>query len=191
MSRSRQLLGLLALALLATCPSLSRADDADGNWSAVSFGPRATYFKPKDGDGVWSGGAQLRIRPWRFLGFEGSVDYRREKFESTRVDVYPVQASVLAYILPMRSVDIFLLGGGGWYYTHVDRPSPADDETKHRFGAHAGAGVDIYLSRAWSIDGTYRYIWLEKFNSTDDSNLLDKELDDRGSQVTIGLNYHF
>src|SRR4051812_44750777 len=70
---------------------------------AVSLGPRATFFQPKDADdGVWSGGLQLRAWPLGVVGAEGSIDYRREKFGATRVDVYPVQVSLLLSVLPIK-----------------------------------------------------------------------------------------
>jgi opacity protein-like surface antigen len=186
-----KILSLIAMAIVVSFMESSRAETVDPSERGVSFGPRASFFKGKDADeGEWSGGAQLRVRPFQAIGFEGSIDYRREKFGSTRVHVYPVQASLLAYILPMNPVSIFLLGGAGWYYTKIDRPHPLNDRTDHRFGMHAGGGVEISLSDSWSLDGTYRYIWLEDFKSTD-AALLEKDFSDSGSQVTIGANYHF
>ena len=188
-SRGRWL--LLGFLLANVLVSVSAEETIDVAGRGVSFGPRASYFKSKDADeGTWSGGAQMRIKPFQALGFEGSIDYRREKYGDTRVDVYPVQASLLAYILPIKPVNIFLLGGAGWYFTHVDRPSPFADSTDNRFGLHAGAGLEFNLNDAWSLDGTYRYVWLEKFTSKD-TILFDKEFSDSGSQVTVGLNYHF
>jgi hypothetical protein len=46
------------------------------------------------------------------------------------------------------------------------------------------------LNKHFSIDGTYRYIWLETLQSRD-LNIKDKSFDDNGHMVTIGLNYHF
>ena len=46
------------------------------------------------------------------------------------------------------------------------------------------------MSRYWSIDATYRYIWLEDIKSKD-VTLIDKKFDDRGHMVTLALNYHF
>jgi opacity protein-like surface antigen len=157
----------------------------------VSFGPRISNHNPRDADdGTWNGGVQLRIKPFAGLGFEGSVDYRKETFGPTRVDVYPIQASLLAYLLSAEPLDIFLIGGAGWYYTHVDRPSPLVDFTDHRFGLHAGGGVEFHLNNAWSVDGTYRHVWLEEFSSAG-ADLIDKEFNDSGRQMTVGLNYHF
>lgn len=183
---------LLGGFLLATGFASAEAKTiSDTAGTGVTFGPRASYFQAKDADeGTWSGGAQLRVRPVPALGFEGSIDYRQEKYGKTRVDVYPVQFSLLAYILPIKPVNVFLLGGAGWYFTHVDRPNPAADSTDNRFGLHAGVGAEFNLNSAWSIDGTYRYVWLENFSSKDDT-LFDKEFSDSGVQVTIGLNYHF
>src|SRR5262245_36609579 len=95
------------LSLAAIGPRRAHAKDAD--YKNVSLGARAANFNPKDGDDVWYGGAQLRFYPGRVFGLEGSVDYRRETFGSTKVHVYPVQASLLAYLIPGSYVNPFVL----------------------------------------------------------------------------------
>ncbi|MGD9849684.1 MAG: outer membrane protein [Nitrospirales bacterium] len=154
-----------------------------------SLGGRAMYFDPLDGDGKWSGGAQVRLHLGQVFAIEGSADYRRNDFGSTTVHTYPVQASGLIYLLPGKRISPFLLGGGGWYYTTVDGPGGYDD-TQHRFGAHAGGGLQFMLNPNWSVDGSYRFVWLERVQSKD-QNLFDKKFQDEGHMVTIGLNYHF
>jgi opacity protein-like surface antigen len=157
-----------------------------------SIGPRASYFTPKDADkGEWSGGAQLRLYMTPALALEGSVDYRSNDYgDFVTVKTYPVQASILAYLMPGAVWSPFLLAGGGWYYTEVEIPSIVVKQTKSRFGAHAGAGLEFMLNEYMSIDGTYRLIWLEKLSSQDE-NALDKEYDDSGSMITIVLNFLF
>jgi opacity protein-like surface antigen len=181
---------VLFAGLLAGFSTLSQAYDSTTYTSPISFGPRASYFKPKDADGKWSGGAQLRLWPGSPVGFEGSVDYRRETFGDTEVHIYPVQASILLNLIPHSPVNLFALGGAGWYYTHIDRPDPFKDDTDNRLGVHAGGGLLVHLGAGWSLDGTYRYVWLDKL-TTKDAALQDKQLEDSGHQVTIGLNYNF
>lgn len=177
------------LVLIMTAVSARAAIDWNED-RTVSLGGRATYFDPKDGDDVWAGGAQLRLFFAPALALEGSIDYRKEEFDVIDVDIFPVQASLLAYLLPARPFGVFLLGGGGWYYTRIDPPAPFDDDTDHRFGWHAGAGSEVVLNEYWSIDATYRYLWLEDIESVD-QNLQDKDFEDSGSMVTIALNYLF
>jgi opacity protein-like surface antigen len=117
------------------------------------------------------------------------VDYRHNHFADTRTDTYPVQVSALIYPFGTTRLSPFILGGGGWYYTHVKGPGGFDD-TQNRFGMHAGGGVQFFLNKTWSIDSTYRYIWLEKVESRE-SNILDKRFRDNGHMITIGLNFHF
>jgi len=155
----------------------------------VSIGGRATYYDPKDAGGKWYGGGQVRVYPWRYFAIEGSADYRRNDFGDTRVHSYPVQVSALIYPLGTTRLAPFILGGGGWYYTTVKGPGGFDD-TQNRFGLHAGGGLQFFFNRHWSVDSTYRYIWLEKIASKD-QNIVDKKFDDNGHMVTIGLNFHF
>ena len=157
----------------------------------LSIGPRATYSTPKDADeGQWSGGAQVRFHLSPGLGLEGSVDYRSNKFGNlTTIKTYPVLASLLAYIMPGASWSPFLLGGGGWYYTEVDGPDNFS-HTDYRFGLHAGAGIEVMLNESLSVDGSYRYIWIESVKSKD-AKALDKTFEDSGSMVTMALNFLF
>ncbi|QPD04419.1 MAG: hypothetical protein Nkreftii_002193 [Candidatus Nitrospira kreftii] len=162
-------------------------DDVDAG--LFSIGGRGTYFDPKDGDGQWFGGAQVRVHPIRFLAVEGSVDYRRNDFGETRVHSYPVQGSLMIYPLGLKRISPFILGGGGWYYTTVTGPGNFDD-TQHRFGGHVGGGLQVFINKHFSADASYRHIWLEKVQSKDVS-LVDKKFDDTGHMITVGLNVHF
>ncbi len=194
--RSAVALGVLAAVSWwpATGWAEHRADHDEGLFHQVDIGPvmlggRATYFNPKDGGDNWYGGAQLRLYPSHYFAIEGSVDYRRNDFGATRTHTYPVQVSALIYPFGTTRLAPFILGGGGWYYTTVKGPGGFDD-TQNRFGLHAGGGLQFFLNRHWSIDGTYRYIWLEKVESRD-QNIVDKRFQDSGHMVTIGLNFHF
>jgi len=161
----------------------------DVNIGLFSIGGRATYFDPKDGDANWFGGGQLRLHPFKFLAVEGSVDYRKTDINSTTVRTFPVQGSLLIYPLGTKRISPFILGGAGWYFTDVEGPGDFD-KTQHRFGAHVGGGLQLFLSEHLSIDSTYRHIWLEKIESKD-ASLHDKQFQDNGHMVTFGLNLHF
>jgi opacity protein-like surface antigen len=165
------------------------ADEKELGFGRFSIGGRAMWFDPKDGDSTWSGGAQVRLYLARFFAIEGSADYRQNKFNGTTVHTYPVQVSALLYLLPGWRVTPFILGGGGWYHTTVDGPAGLSD-TQNRFGVHAGGGLQYFISRHFSIDSTYRYVWLEDIASRDQS-LTNKDFRDHGQMVTIGLNFHF
>jgi opacity protein-like surface antigen len=161
----------------------------DVSKGVFSIGGRAMYFNPIDGDDHWHGGAQVRLHLGEMFAIEGSTDYRKNDFGDTTVRTFPVQASGLFYLLPGKRLSPFVLGGAGWYFTDVEGPG-GFDETQHRFGLHAGGGLQFMLHRNWSIDGSYRFVWLERVQSKDE-NLFDKNFQDEGHMVTIGLNYHF
>jgi opacity protein-like surface antigen len=179
----------LALAAAVAAPSAASADDDHPHAaiSGVSFGGRGTYFHPKDADnGSWSGGAQLRFHFTPVLAIEASADYRQSKFEGSVVDVYPVQGSLLLYLAPNWAVSPYLLGGEGWYTTHV-----RGGETTHRYGPHAGAGLEAALSRHWTIDGSYRYLWTQSLTVPTGAHPLGKNFSDNGYMITAALNYRF
>jgi opacity protein-like surface antigen len=186
---------LLIMALTMAMPfHLTCALAEDGLFKQVEIGPvsiggRATYYDPDEASGKWYGGAQVRLHPFRFLAFEGSADYRQNEFGDTRTHTYPVQVSALIYPFGTTRLAPFALGGGGWYYTTVKGPGNFED-TQNRFGLHAGGGLQFFLNNHWSVDGTYRYIWLEQVKSRD-QNIINKNFEDNGHMVTIGVNFHF
>ena len=182
---------IAAAALFLTLPALVFAESLGIGTKPFSLGPRATYSHPKDADeGKWYGGAQARLHFSPVLGLEGSIDYRRNDFSNhTTIKSYPVQASLLAYLMPSQRWSPFLLGGGGWYFTRVE--GPADfSHTSSRFGLHAGGGVEVMLNESISLDGSYRYVWLEDVTSRNE-HALDKTYRDSGSMITIALNFLF
>lgn len=184
----------LALAAAGTLAALpARADSIEARRPGVSLGGRAAYFWP-DGveadKGEWMGGAQVRVYLAKFFAVEGSADYRQERFNnaSTIADIYPVQVSGLLYLLPNSPFTPFLLGGVGWYFTSTTGPSGFSD-TQNRFGSHVGGGVQLYLSKHWSLDATYRYLFTERIKTF--SNGASVSVNADGQMVTGGVNFHF
>ena len=164
-------------------------ESAEAGDKMFSVGPRITYSTPEDADeGKWSVGAQGRLHLASILALEGSIDYRSNEYSDiVIIRTYPVQASLLAYVVPKTA---FLIGGVGWYYTRVEEELFDTSFTTNRFGVHAGAGLEIRMSESLSVDGTYRYIWLEEVESKDE-NAMDKEYKDSGTMVTVALNMFF
>jgi opacity protein-like surface antigen len=180
-------LALLAAAALAPRAAFADGDDLNASRGGVTFGGRASYFHPRGADnGSTYGGAQLRLHITSVIAVEGSADYRQSKYQGTVVDIYPVQASLLLYLAPNWIVSPYILGGVGWYHTHI-----RDDGTSERYGPHAGAGAEIALSRHWTIDGSYRYLWTQSLTAPTTTSPAGKNFSDNGYMVTAALNYRF
>ncbi len=169
----------------------TRSDDDHGSETrGFSIGGRASRFI---GTGAapdrWMGGAQARA--WsRVFGLEGSFDFYKSA-SSDNLRVFPLQASLLARIIPDSRFNPFLLGGVGWYFQEASAVAGTPFEgTNNRFGLHAGGGVEVYLNSTWSLDATYRFVWLETLDSKGRS-LFDKDYSGIGHMITAGLNFHF
>ena len=177
--------------MLLTLATIGTAEEMGVGDQSFSIGPRASYFKPKDADkGSYSGGVQARVHFTPVLGLEGSVDYRKDDYDNgVSIKTYPVQASLMGYLIPHSPVSPYVLGGTGWYFTQVKGPA-VDTETDNRLGFHAGAGLEVMLNESLSFDGSYRYIWLEDV-STHQSQPLDKTYSDSGSMITLAMNFLF
>lgn len=166
------------------------AEESEWNRGGLSIGPRFAAIDPKDGSSQPFGGAQARLHLGDILAIEASADARRNRSDgNTKVWTVPVQLSALVYLIPKGPISPFVLGGAGWYYTMVQSSDQLKD-SQHRFGLHAGGGLQWWLSRGLSIDGTYRYLWIEQLESKNVA-LRDKTFDDSGHMFTVGLNFHF
>lgn len=175
---------LLFLAAALAVPAAARDM---GDRSGLSLGGRAAYLEPDDseaGGGELHGGAQVRIGLGEIFGIEGSADYRQAEFGNRTLDIYPVQASLLAYILPGKPVSPFILAGAGWYFTSV-----RDGDTDNRFGPHVGAGLSAFIHPRWSLDATYRYVFVDDVDAV--GELPNRSFKDRGHMGTVGINFHF
>ena len=185
--RAVLILSILAAAALAPRPALADGDDLHASRGGFTLGGRAAYNRPKDADrGAYYGGAQARLHITSVVAVEASADYRQNVFNGTTVDVYPVQGSLLLYLAPSWILSPYILGGEGWYYTHI-----RNGATTNRFGPHAGAGVEIALARHWTIDGSYRYLWTQSLTGPTKANIAGKNFSDNGFMLTAALNYRF
>jgi opacity protein-like surface antigen len=181
----------LALATILACGLAAPAR------AQVSIGGHASYTKSDGADGTWWGGAQLRIR-FGPLGVEGLADYRRTTYSALGVDVlrveqYPVQASAMIFILS-GPVQPYILGGGGWYFTrstHLGPDALLGHTTEHKFGSHAGGGVDFRLAKHVSIHADVRYVFLTVSSVQDIKDRYHNNPKADFWHGTTGLNFSF
>ncbi len=179
---------LLAASALGAGAQALEGGDLQASRPGVTFGGRAAYYRPKGAEeGTMNGGAQLRVHINSVVAVEGSADYRQNKYGGTTVDVVPVQASLMLYLAPNWVVSPYVLGGVGWYYTHIQDTSGS----KNRYGPHAGAGLEFALDRHWSIDGSYRYLWTQSLTAPTLESPAGKNFSDNGFMLTAALNYRF
>jgi len=183
---------LLAAGLFPAAPACAQyePEESRGPRAGLSVGGRAAYYRSKGaGSGEFSEGAQARYHLTRRWALELSADLRQESFPEAKVDVIPIQLSVIAYLMPHGyRLAPYILAGGGWYYTHVYSPA---DSTDFRFGPHAGGGVEYFLNTAWSFGGSYRYLWTEDIHSQDLAHPLGRNITDKGYMLTAAVNYSF
>ncbi|MFI5361002.1 MAG: outer membrane beta-barrel protein [Elusimicrobiota bacterium] len=178
-----------AAALFALLFASGAAAYEGGSASATSIGPRYAFFHPDDADhGEWAPGVQLGLHLTPLYSFQASVDFAHYTSGTTNVRSTPIQATVLGYFSPSGSgLAPYLLLGGGWYPTHADGPY----RPSRLFGPHVGAGMTIPIGRNWSIDGSYRFMWMETigWSVMNPQHMFGEDFAVRGHMFTIGVNY--
>jgi opacity protein-like surface antigen len=154
---------LFILALLVLSPA-ARAETEMWQRPGPEAGAHASYYHSIDHDAdarKWYGGAQFRYHVSHYWAMEATADYRREHYSpGTASDTYPVMGSIVGYPAPHWRVSPYGLAGFGWYLTHTNGPSSFSD-TQNRFGPHVGAGLQAFIDQHWSLDGSWRYAWVD------------------------------
>src|SRR5262245_45136267 len=154
------------------------------------FGLRAGFIKPRDADdGTWFGGVQLRVPLGPVIALEGSFELHASEFENGDIEVlqYPVQASVLVFLLPDAPVCPYVLAGLGWYYTTVEFSGSLDgidSETDSTVGAHLGFGARFALG-GMTASADLRYLFIEP----NEDALEDENFD--SIQLVLSLSFPF
>ena len=159
-------------------------------YTPFSLGASGGYLRAKGSDkGTWFGGVQARLRMGLFA-VEASVQVHENEYENGDVLVtqYPVQLTAFLYPLPDGPFRPYILGGVGWYYTHIDYRgvfSALSDHTDNFFGEHFGAGAELFLGDRVSLDADVRYI----FQNPTTDQVIGRDFN--YWQITLGVNFFF
>jgi opacity protein-like surface antigen len=174
-----------SLAETEPAPATTRAgaDDVAG-WY---LGPRVGYLDGRDSGSTWLIGAQLRWRLSALIGFEASIEYHNEDYNSGDINVssIPIQASAMIFLPVDWSIRPYAVGGVGIYTTRTrfsGSLSSESDETNREFGFHLGFGVDWILNPSLVLDVDFRYLWINEPPHFGDNN-------SDALEITVGLNF--
>ncbi len=167
MRRSR--VSALAFALGALLSSLPAGAQpfADPGTAVGLLGAAA---KSVDGAGTtFVGGVSGSTRLTGVFAVELFAGYRSDDFAQggttvLHLEEVPVQLSLLAFLLPNLRVQPYLLGGIGYYRIRATGEGPLEAQghsVENKFALHAGAGVDVRVSRRVSVRLDGRYVFLD------------------------------
>lgn len=179
-------------AALAARPAAAQSYSDPG----VGVGVHASGTKGIDAAAAgFSGGVQARFRLTGGLGLELLATYRSERQETAgvpilRLEEIPIQASLVFFLFSSRSVQPYLVAGGGYYHVIVTGLGPneaAGTTHENNFGLHAGAGVDVRTGLTTSVFADARYVFLE----VDSLKTLAPGNSANFVQVSAGLNVYF
>jgi len=151
------------------------------------LGPRVGYLDGRDSGGTWLIGGQVRWRLSALLGFEGSIEYHHEEYNSGDINVtsLPIQISALIFLPVDWAIRPYAVGGVGIYVTRTrfsGSLSSESDETNREFGLHLGFGAEWALSPSMVLDVDFRYLWINEPPHFGDNN-------SDALEFTVGLNF--
>ncbi len=157
-----------------------------GGTSVSAFG---AFWKPRNYDSQYGGGAKLRLAMLPLLHFEGRASYFPDlKLEHASLDVAPLEANVqfqvpLGRFLPYAGV------GLGYYVLDAKRKWNNDTTTAdNQWGGFVVAGLELGLTENWALYGEAKWTKVNaelKWNDVDFTNQLD------GLGVNAGVAYNF
>ena len=153
------------------------------------FGVRVGYLKidEMEDEGSANLGFTSGLRFSDPLGIEVSLDYHSSDFSEINRTTYAFQCSLMLFLNdPTQPVQPYLLGGGGYYLSGYDYYSGGvryTNFTTHKFGLHAGAGVDFWIGPNSSLTLDVRYLFVEE--DAPDMDSVD------GILATVGTKFRF
>lgn len=181
---------LALLALILAAPPVA----ADG--FGLDLGIHGGAVGTDGGNGnSFVGGAQARFHLFWIIGAEARASYYTDTVDlgnlgDVDVENVPFQASGMLYLIKLPKVGLYVLGGGTYSSIKVTGSNVATgDVTEKKWSAHAGAGLDINLSKTVSLNGDLRYVFLNA-DSVDEA-FAAAVADYNGDfwAGTIGLNF--
>ncbi len=158
------------------------------------FGVRLGYMEIDgiEDEGSANLGFTLGFRVSNPVAVEFSLDYHTSEFSAIDRTTYAFQASLLLYLASNTNVQPYILGGGGYYISGYDYWVDGyryTDFTSHKFGLHAGAGVDILLGDYSIITFDVRYIAVDEDVPVEAFGYDNKTFD--GILATVGAKFRF
>ncbi|MBK9375698.1 MAG: outer membrane beta-barrel protein [Holophagales bacterium] len=191
MKKSMTLSVLALLALILVAPPVS----ADG--FGMDLGIHGGVVGTDGGNGSsFVGGAQARFHLFWIIGAEARASYYSDSYDlgqlgSVDIENVPVQISGMLYLIKLPKVGLYILGGGTYSSLKVNGSDVVGmgEVTDSKWSAHAGAGLDIHLSKTISLNGDVRYVFLNA-DSVDEA--FESAVADYNGDFwagTIGLNF--
>lgn len=133
-------------------------------------------------------GVQARMRFTDNLGFEASVEFREEMIDDdVTLKLYPIQFSLLYYLLPSSRVGIYALGGLGWTRSSLEGDFFGEDAEDSQMSYHFGGGIEVPVSESIGVFGDFRYLNVD----LDFGDLLARDIETSGWQANFGVNFYF
>lgn len=135
---------------------------AAGSAAANGIGAYGSYWKPKDLDNAWGGGAKIQIEVVPSIYLEGRLGYFPEVDDEPKLDITPVElAGVLKF--PVDRFTPYLGAGAGYYLFDLkDVPAGIDVTVDDEIGYFGVAGAELSLGANVSLFGEAKYTWLDE-----------------------------
>ncbi len=150
----------------------------------LEAGGYGSYWKPKDLDKGYGGGAILRGQIFEFFGVDVRAGYF--SFDDPSVNMVPVEASAV-FRFPFPLISPFAGAGAGYYQFSGEDGFSLDDET----GAFVSAGLDATLGDLrLFFEWRYNFMKAEVDKAGGGYNKGD-EIDFSGNGFSLGVTWFF
>jgi hypothetical protein len=153
---------VLLLTSLAAPPAL--AGDAFG----LDLGVHGGVLNSHDGKtGLFVGGAQARLHLVWILAAEVRASTYSDSYDVSTlggVDIRntPVQVSAMFSLLKLPRLELHVLGGGTYNSLKLEGTGNVPGSVNSsKWAAHAGAGLDVRLSKSFLLNLDGRYVFLD------------------------------
>ena len=194
----KYLLASLAIAGILACSTGVRAAEPVRGPYLVGEAGFAMGMKDYDNAGIFGLGAGYHVndymradmtvgyRPWGKVDFKGHGEKKADMWSM------PVMANVYAKYPIMNMFDVYGMAGIGMSFNKTDSIRNAKGRSRSNLAWTAGAGIDYFINRCWSLDLGYRFTDLGtarvKGNDAYDGR---RKRDIRSNDIKLSARYYF
>ena len=156
----------IACVLLAVC-ALPAGPAAASDTFGLDLGIHGGVMNSRDGKtDLFLGGAQIRAHLIWILAAEVRGSYYSDSYNVSSlggVDVknIPIQASAMLYLMKFPGFGLYVLGGGTYNSLKLEGTGNVTGSVNtSKWCTHAGAGIDVHLSKHVILNADGRYVFL-------------------------------
>ena len=148
--------------------------------------------------GSIGGSLRLNLDPYWALEVSGDIAWGEDQMLGLTRQTTPLTGSLVVNLLPHSFLNVYVLAGGGVYFTEAKAVDCGYKESYRRMAAHVGGGLELRLGPVMRLFSELRLIGLAEptnerssYSLSPQSRSLAMQEGDQAVQMSAGLAVYF